>query len=118
MNKFEEYDIPLDVMWNDLDYMNDKEDFTIDKNAFPPLELTKFLREKKKRWVPLIDAGIRIEHPKGRGASEGKKRGIFLKNYQGKLMVGRVWPGNVHYPDFFHPEAEQYWIDMLEDFWK
>lgn len=25
-----------------------------------------------------------------------------------------MWAGNVHFPDFFHPNATQYWKDMME----
>lgn len=61
ISKFKEYDIPLDIMWSDLDYMDDKEDFTIDSKKFPPAELKKLLDSEHKKWVPLIDAGVKID---------------------------------------------------------
>jgi alpha-glucosidase (family GH31 glycosyl hydrolase) len=41
VNKFRSYDIPLDVIWSDIDYMVDKEDFNIDTRNFNPTKMTK-----------------------------------------------------------------------------
>ena len=29
-----------------------------------------------------------------------------------------VWPGDVGFVDYFHPNATKYWMDMLEDLYK
>jgi alpha-D-xyloside xylohydrolase len=29
-----------------------------------------------------------------------------------------VWPGAVHFPDFLNPEGEQWWTDMVRDFYE
>ncbi len=39
---------------------------------------------------------------------------VFTLNATGKPLMGWVWPGAVHYPDFFHPNASQYWQKMLK----
>jgi alpha-glucosidase (family GH31 glycosyl hydrolase) len=33
--KFQENNFPVDVMWNDLDYMVDYQDFTLQKDYLP-----------------------------------------------------------------------------------
>ena len=30
-----------------------------------------------------------------------------------KPYVGKVWPGSTTFVDFFHPNATQFWVDML-----
>ena len=30
----------------------------------------------------------------------------------------QVWPGAVHFPDFLNPKAEQWWLDMIADFYE
>jgi alpha-glucosidase (family GH31 glycosyl hydrolase) len=30
-----------------------------------------------------------------------------------KPLVGKVWPGPTTFVDFFHPNATQYWQEML-----
>jgi alpha-glucosidase (family GH31 glycosyl hydrolase) len=46
--------------------------------------------------------------------NEGIARDIFIKNTSGLPLMGWVWPGAVHYTDFFHPAAVEYWGDMLD----
>lgn len=63
------------------------------------------------RYIPIIDAGIMVD---GVAYDEGLKRGVFVKDALGKLFVGAVWPGDTTFVDFFHPNASQYWGDMLD----
>jgi len=30
-------------------------------------------------------------------------------------MVGKVWPGEVHFPDFNHPNAQKFWTEGLRN---
>ena len=57
IENFEKNDLPLDTIWNDIDYMIDYEDFTIDENRFP-LDKMKAITDKY-RYIPIIDAGIK-----------------------------------------------------------
>ena len=36
----------------------------------------------------------------------------------GSDLVGSVWPGEVHFPDFLHPNTDDYWCEMLEELYK
>jgi len=112
--KYDENNIPLDVIWSDIDYMIDKEIFTIDERRYPCEQMKELTTKHKKRWVPIIDPGARITNPQGPGTSAGMERDIFLKNKNGVNLVGSVWPGRVYFPDFFNPNMEQYWFDMFE----
>lgn len=57
---YERSDIPLDTMWNDLDYMKQKAIFTIDETAYPSSSLNKLLKDKNLHWIPLIDVGVSL----------------------------------------------------------
>ena len=35
-----------------------------------------------------------------------------------RLCFLQVWPGAVHFPDFLNPEGEQWWTDMVRDFYE
>jgi alpha-glucosidase len=41
--KFNEYDLPLDTIWSDIDYMNELVDFTIDKSRYDYKEMNRML---------------------------------------------------------------------------
>ena len=99
--KFQDNQFPVDVFWNDLDYMVDYQDFTLQPN-FIPAEmntLTNITDQQGVYWVPLIDMGVAVGTA---AAVKGLSQGIFLNSsvYPGQTMVGCVWPGAVYYPDF------------------
>ena len=39
-----------------------------------------------------------------------------MKEKNGKLAFGKVWPNEAVFPDFSHPNATSYWIDQLTKF--
>jgi len=114
VTKYISHDIPLDVIWSDIDYMVDKEIFTIDHNRYPLDQMKELTTKYKKKWVPIIDPGVKQQYPTGPGARVGLERDIFIKNSRGGNLVGSVWPGRVYFPDFFNPDTDQYWGEMLD----
>lgn len=50
--------------------------------------------------------------------NEGVRRKVFLQDANGSDYQGRVWAGDVRFVDFFHPNASQYWQDILDHFRK
>lgn len=95
VKKYKEAKIPLETMWTDIDYMDDKKDFTFDPKNFPLREVQRFVKElhsSQQKYVLIIDPAIKVE--RGYGPYEdGMKKGIFMKNPDGSVYVGKVWPG-------------------------
>lgn len=117
--------IPLDSIYLDIDYMQDYRDFTVDPEKFPDLKaLAADLARAHIHLVPIIDAGVKIE-PGDPTYESGKAAGYFCKDAQGADFVGAVWPGPVHFPDFFQKEAREWFgrryqtlVDQgIEGFW-
>ncbi|MBM7561758.1 glycoside hydrolase family 31 protein [Fusibacter tunisiensis] len=122
---FDEYDIPCDAIYLDIDYMERFKDFTIDAKAFPDFE--KFVETLYKsgiHLVPIIDAGVKVE-PDYEVYEEGIENDYFVKTDEGKPFPAAVWPGKVHFPDFLNPEVESWFgekyhklMDLgIEGFW-
>lgn len=117
--------IPLDMIYMDIDYMQDFKDFTVNPERFP--EFADFVREMKAegiRLIPIIDAGVKMET--GYDVyEEGKAKGYFCKKENGEDLVAAVWPGKVHFPDFLNREASDWFGDQyqvltdagIEGFW-
>jgi len=78
VTRYDENDIPLDVIWSDIDYMIEKEIFTIDEWRYPCDSMKELMTKHKKKWVPIIDPGVKQENARGPGADEGLKRDVFL----------------------------------------
>ncbi|MDD6022843.1 MAG: glycoside hydrolase family 31 protein [Oscillospiraceae bacterium] len=117
--------IPLDMVYMDIDYMQDYKDFTVNGENFP--DFPAFVREMGEQnihLVPIIDAGVKVEegYPV---YEEGVKNNFFCKRADGSDFVAVVWPGRTHFPDFLNPEARAWFgekyrflLDQgIEGFW-
>ncbi|XP_061576253.1 lysosomal alpha-glucosidase [Cololabis saira] len=113
------YGIPQDVQWNDIDYMDRFLDFTFDSTNFGTLpDLVKDLHTHNQKYVMIIDPGISSTQPEGSywPFDEGLKRGVFIKDSEGKTLIGKVWPGLTAFPDFSDEVTHEWWHDNLLKF--
>lgn len=111
VKKFDEYDIPLDTIWSDIDYLDRFRDFTFNKN-FKSEEIFQIL-DQKRHWVPILDIGIHKDFE-----SSAYQKGLLYDTYikstvTGEPLLNCVWPGIVSYPDFNHPNASKFWGEEL-----
>ncbi|XP_068932192.1 lysosomal alpha-glucosidase isoform X1 [Petaurus breviceps papuanus] len=110
---------PLDVQWNDIDYMDAKRDFTFNKDNFwdYPAMVQEF-HQGGQRYIMLVDPAVSSSGPPGsyRPYDEGLKRGVFITNATGQPLIGKVWPGETAFPDFTNPHTRDWWYNMLEEF--
>lgn len=124
-NEFIERDIPCDGICLDLDYMDNYKDFSLSNERFPNFEeVTRKLKSKGVKIIPIIDAGVKIED--GYDIyEEGIEKDYFVTDKDGKPFVAAVWPGKVHFPDFLNKDARKWFgkkykclIDKgIEGFW-
>ena len=115
---YERVGIPLDGIWLDIDHMDGFQDFTLDPINFPPRRVQAFVKrehEKGRMIVPIIDPGIKVNETL-KSYWEGMEMDVFMKDSHGKRYVGEVWPGLVHFIDFFHPNASVYLHKQLSSF--
>ena len=113
MNNFSAYDIPLDAIWSDIDYMNKYQDFTLNEN-FTRTDFDTIFN-KSLHWVPIIDIGIYKDNDSSSAYQKGNHSDIFIKSFLTEApLLACVWPGLVSYPDFNHPNASKFWGDQLD----
>ena len=41
---------------------------------------------------------------------------MFIRNSDGEVLIGNVWPGNTSYPDFFAPNVVSWWTRQFKKF--
>ncbi len=107
--------IPCDVVYMDIDYMQDYLVFTWNTKTFPePLALLKELKAEGFSPLCIIDPGVGIR-PGYFAYDEGlKQQGFFCRHLNGELFTGRVWQGEVHMPDFTNPETRTTWANWQQ----
>ncbi|KAI9931271.1 hypothetical protein ASPWEDRAFT_101185 [Aspergillus wentii DTO 134E9] len=126
VSNFERFGIPLEYVWLDIDYMNGYRDFENDPIRFPYDEGEKFLDKLHKggrNFVPIVDSAIYIPNPENASdAYETYNRGaaddVFIKNPDGSLYIGSVWPGYTVFPDWHNPKAYEFWANELALWWQ
>ena len=114
VNEHRSKHIPLDMVYMDIDYMEDFKDFTLDPDEFADFpDFVEEMREQNIHLVPIIDAGVKIE--KGYDVyEEGIEKGYFCKRADGSEFVAAVWPGETHFPDFLNPDARRWFGDKYK----
>jgi len=108
--------LPCDVIWMDIDYMDNFKVFTFDKKKIPnPKEVNDYLHSKNFKSIWMIDPGIKAE--KGYSVYEsGSEGNHWVLNKEGKEFNGNVWPGKCAFPDFTRPETRAWWGDLYKNF--
>lgn len=105
VKQYRENHLPIDMLYMDIDYMQDYKDFTVNQQEFP--DFKAFVDEMKAQdihLIPIIDAGVKIED--GYDIyEEGKQKNFFCKREDGSDFEAAVWPGMTHFPDVLNPEA-------------
>lgn len=115
-SEFRKRKIPADVIYLDIDYQDHNRPFTVDRERFPNFEgMIKDLRGEGFKVVAITDLHI-AKLPGYKPYDEGIKSGYFVKNPDGSVYVGKVWPGESVFPDFTREEVRRWWGTLYTDF--
>lgn len=133
--------IPCDVLWLDIDYMEDFRIFTFDPRRFPdPKALNAELHAQGFHTVWMIDPGLKSdetaptqpptpanatadtsEQAAARAAvwarfaalrAEGRCGRHFVQRADGTDYEGEVWPGRCFFPDFTRAATRAWWAGL------
>lgn len=113
---FEEKDIPLDVVYLDIDYMDGFRVMTFKTPNFDDAAgLISDLKEKGIRTITIIDPGVKVDE-EYEVFKRGKEGNHFTKKLDGEMFIGAVWPGDSAFPDFSNKECREWWKSELKKF--
>jgi alpha-glucosidase len=115
-NTFRERKIPADVLYLDIDYQEGNAPFTIDRTRFPNFEgMIKDLGQEGFKIITITDLHIK-KQPGYKPYDEGIAGDDFVKNPDGSVFVGTVWPGESVFPDFTLDRVRRWWGTLYKDF--
>ncbi|MDM0472417.1 glycoside hydrolase family 31 protein [Clostridium perfringens] len=113
---FEEKDIPLDVVYLDIDYMDGFRVMTFKTPNFDDAAgLINDLKEKGIRTITIIDPGVKVDEEYD-VFKRGKEGNHFTKKLDGQIFIGAVWPGDSAFPDFSNKDCREWWKSELKKF--
>jgi alpha-glucosidase len=113
---FKEKQIPIDVLYLDIHYMDNFKVFTWHPQGFSqPQQMLSQLKNMGINVVIIIDPGVKEE--KGYEAYEsGLKEDVFIKYPDNTPYTGAVWAGWSHFPDFTKPKARIWWGEQFKGY--
>jgi alpha-glucosidase len=113
---FRRKQIPLDTIYLDIDYQDGNRPFTIDRKGFPNFEgMIKDLAAQGVSVITITDLHLKKENGY-KPYDEGIAQDLFVKNKDGSVYVGPVWPGDSVFPDFTLTRAREWWGTLYKDF--
>lgn len=113
---FRKKKIPCDVIWFDINYMDEFRVFTINDKDFPdPKRMNNYLHDQGFHSVFMIDPGVKVDENYF-VYKTGKERDVFVRDIYRNEFHGKVWPGDCAFPDFTRPETRSWWAGLYKDF--
>uniref|UniRef100_A0A452QIN5 Sucrase-isomaltase n=1 Tax=Ursus americanus TaxID=9643 RepID=A0A452QIN5_URSAM len=132
--------IPYDVQYTDIDYMERQLDFTIDENFRDLPAFVDRIRQEGMRYIIILDPAISGNETKPYPAFErGQEKDVFVKwPNTSDICWAKVWPdlpnitidesltedeavnasrAHVAFPDFFRNATAEWWAREIIDFY-
>ncbi|KIW19190.1 hypothetical protein PV08_03484 [Exophiala spinifera] len=121
VDNYAKFGIPLETIWNDIDYMFQYRDFDNDPVRFNYSDGKAFLQrlhDKGQHYVPIIDSAIYAPNPDNQSDAyatfnDGNDTNSYLLNPDGSLYIGSVWPGYTVFPDWLTSAAHAWWKNQM-----
>ena len=111
---FEEHDIPVDVLWLDIEHTDGRRYFTFDKKSFPtPEKMFNEVDYFSRKVVLIVDPHIKRDknYFVHKAAEE---QGLYIRDSSGeKDFDGWCWPGSSSYIDFTSEKSRQFWAGLF-----
>ena len=110
--------IPSDVLYLDIDFQKEHRPFTVDTERFPHFEqMLSDLKREDFHVVAITD--LHIARVPGAGYApydSGIAADSFVKNPDGSVYVGTVWPGPSVFPEFTQKKTRDWWGSLYKQF--
>jgi alpha-glucosidase len=103
--------IPADAIYLDIDYQDRNRPFTVNRAAFPDLPgMVAQLHAENFHVVAITDPHIaNLPGQSYFPYDSGTAGDHFVKNPDGSVYTGRVWPGPSVFPDFTRQQTRAWW---------
>lgn len=102
-------ELPADVLWLDIQHMDDFRTFTFDPEQYPdPAAFVQQVRNRDFALTVIADPCLYVD-PEWDIYAEALAGDHLLRMPDGEVFVGRAWPPQCSFPDFTRPETRAWW---------
>ncbi|PKU36141.1 sucrase- intestinal [Limosa lapponica baueri] len=115
--------LPYDAQITDIDYMEEKKDFTYDKVKFQDLpNFAAYMHDYGQKYIIILDPAISTKSlvdgtPYG-SYVRGESKKVWVNESDGvTALLGEVWPGETVFPDFTNPDCTAWWVEECKLFY-
>jgi alpha-glucosidase len=110
--------IPADAIYLDIGFQEKNRPFTVDRKLFPDFPgMVAHLKEENFHVVAITDLHIaKAPDQNYLPYDSGMAGDHFVKNPDGSVYTGRVWPGPSVFPDFTRQQTRTWWGSLYSNF--
>jgi alpha-glucosidase len=110
--------IPADGLYLDIDFQIKNRPFTVDQEKFPNfVQMLADLKKENFHVVTITDLHIAfLPNANYAPFDTGVAGDHFVKNPDGSIFVGTVWPGPSVFPDFTRQSTREWWGSLYKTF--
>jgi alpha-glucosidase len=110
--------IPADAIYLDIDFQEKNRPFTIDRKGFPDFAgMMAKLNAENFHVVAITDLHIaNLPDCHYTPYDSGVAGDHFVKNPDGSIYTGKVWPGPSVFPDFTQAQTRAWWGTLYAEF--
>ena len=109
LHGFSQHGIPISALHMDIDYMDAFKVFTFDEENFSNVDrLATFAATRGTRLVAIVDPALRRD-PEFDLYKEAIEGDHVVRNEDGSVCEGTVWPGWAVFPDFSKAATRTWW---------
>ncbi|KAI5956603.1 ROT2 [Candida jiufengensis] len=113
-SKFDEYEIPYDTIWLDIEYTDNKKYLTWHPETFDkPDEMLEILNRTGRNLVAIIDPHIKTGYFVSDSLINQK---LTMNNNEDESYHGHCWPGESVWIDTLNPKSQKFWDDSHKSF--
>lgn len=126
LDLYAEQNIQVESIMNDLDYLFQNRDFTLNPGHYDEAEGREFLDRLHARgqyYLPILDPNIYAPNPNNASDAystynAGAAVDAYIRNGNDSFYYGIEWPGFSVFPDFIVPQTQAFWTAQLLAFHK
>ncbi|MBW0472288.1 hypothetical protein O181_012003 [Austropuccinia psidii MF-1] len=114
IDNFDKHDIPLDVIWLDIEYADEHKYFVWDKKHFPdPMKMIREVESTGRKLVTIVDPHIKRSQDLY-VYKEAADLDVLVKLPDGSEYEGWCWTGSSSWVDYFNPKSWDWWSGLFK----